>query len=187
MASIFTIFTILLLIISSSFIPLITPHQFSRQLSSFGMIPKITNLQFYFYDKFSGPKPTAQRIVTGPTSNTFFGTVVMIDDALLETQSKNSRVIGRAQGLYAGEDQTTLAFLMVVNYVFTAGKYNGSTLSVLGRNPALQTVREMPILGGTGLFRYAQGFALASTKWFNNAGDAIVEYNVTVFHFENDD
>ncbi|KAL3623802.1 hypothetical protein CASFOL_032618 [Castilleja foliolosa] len=91
----------------------------------------------------------------------------MIDDAPLSRPNNNSKyIIGRAQGFYAEADQKTIGLLMVVNYVFTAGIYNGSSLSMLGRNPVLQTVRELPILGGTGKFRFAQGFALASTKWF---------------------
>ncbi|KAL3623800.1 hypothetical protein CASFOL_032616 [Castilleja foliolosa] len=190
MATITNIFTILLLIISSSFIPLISPHQFSSQRSKnnfgFGPRPTMTNLQFYFYDKPSLPKATAIPIVTTPGFG--FGTVVMIDDALLKTANKKSKVIGRAQGFYAMADQNTIGLLMVVNYVFTVGKYNGSSLSVLGRNPVVQPVRELPILGGTGLFRLARGYALASTKWLNlTTGDAIVEYNVTVLHYENDD
>ncbi|TKY49658.1 Dirigent protein 21 [Spatholobus suberectus] len=47
----------------------------------------------------------------------------------------------------------------------------------------LKTVREMPIVGGSGIFRYARGFALAKTYVFNaNSGVAIVEYNVSVLH-----
>ncbi|MFQ6635341.1 hypothetical protein Gotur_012196 [Gossypium turneri] len=38
----------------------------------------------------------------------------------------------------------------------------------------------MPIVGGSGIFRFARGYALAKTVWFNKNGDAIVEYNVTV-------
>ncbi|KAL3623798.1 hypothetical protein CASFOL_032614 [Castilleja foliolosa] len=180
--SIFTNIILLMIIISSS--TLISPLQFSK--NDFGLTPKTTTFRFYFYDKLSSPNATAIRIVTGPTtSNTFFGSVVMIDDALLENESMGSKIIGRAQGLYAGADQTTVGLLMVVNYVFTAGEFNGSSLSVLGRNAVLRPVRELPILGGTGAFRLAQGYALASTKWIdNNTGDAIVEYNVTVYHYD---
>ncbi|KAG9132985.1 hypothetical protein Leryth_015364 [Lithospermum erythrorhizon] len=41
---------------------------------------------------------------------------------------------------------------MVFNFVFTKGKFNGSSLSVLGRNAAMDNVREMPIVAGTGKF-----------------------------------
>ncbi|KAM0980903.1 hypothetical protein ACFX2J_014023 [Malus domestica] len=73
---------------------------------------------------------------------------------------------------------------MALNFVFVEGKYNGSTLSVLGRNAVLSAVREMPIVGGSGLFRFARGYAHASTHQFDiKTGDAVVEYNVYVFHY----
>ncbi|PPD70511.1 hypothetical protein GOBAR_DD32611 [Gossypium barbadense] len=49
-------------------------------------------------------------------------------------------------------------------------------------NAVLDAVREMPIVGGSGIFRFASGYALAKTVWLNKNGDAIVEYNVTVVH-----
>nr|POF08610.1 dirigent protein 22 [Quercus suber] len=73
---------------------------------------------------------------------------------------------------------------MVMNFAFLEGKYNGSALSILGRNPFLNKVREMPIVGGSGVFRYARGYALAKTVSFTpKTGDAVVEYNVSVLHF----
>jgi len=39
----------------------------------------------------------------------------------------------------------------------------------------------MPIVGGSGVFRLAQGIATAKTYWFNlTSGDDVVEYNVMV-------
>lgn len=58
---------------------------------------------------------------------------------------------------------------------------------MIGRNPVVNDVREMPIVGGTGLFRNAHGYALAHTNWMDpTTGDAIVEYNVYVSNFEVD-
>ena len=64
------------------------------------------------------------------------------------------KVVGRAQGIYALAAQSEAALLMVLmlNLVFTEGKYNGNTLSMLGRDAILFTVREMPIVGGSGVF-----------------------------------
>ncbi|KAB2627453.1 dirigent protein 22-like [Pyrus ussuriensis x Pyrus communis] len=70
-----------------------------------------------------------------------------------------------------------------MNLVFVEGKYKGSSISVLGRNPVMNDVREMPIVGGRELFRSARGYVLAHTVWFApNTGDAIFEYNVFVSH-----
>ncbi|KAL5722438.1 hypothetical protein ACHQM5_005961 [Ranunculus cassubicifolius] len=142
------------------------------------MEEKVVNLHFYFHDIISGNKPTAQKIV-GPASGGF-GTTMVVDDPLTVGQEATSKVIGAAQGVYTSASQNDISLLMILNYGFTDGKYNGSSLSVLGSNPVMHTVREMPIVGGTGLFRFARGYARAKTVWFNAQRDAIVEYNVTV-------
>lgn len=108
----------------------------------------------------------------------------MINDRLTEGLEPTSKAVGRAQGMYAVASQHDLGLLMVINFAFLEGKYNGSALSILGRNPVLHSVREMPIVGGSGVFRLARGYALAKTVRFNpKTGDAVVEYNVSVLHF----
>ena len=77
-----------------------------------------------------------------------------------------------------------LDLLMVMNFAFIEGKYNGSTLTILGRNAVFHKVREMPIIGGSGLFIFAREYAQASTHWIDvKSGDAIVECNVYVFYY----
>ncbi|CAN1144327.1 Dirigent protein 17 [Linum perenne] len=59
---------------------------------------------------------------------------------------------------------------MAMNFVFVGGEYNGSSLAIMGRN-------------GTGVFRLAKGYALLKTYLFHvEAGIAVVEYNVYVWH-----
>ena len=103
----------------------------------------------------------------------------MIDDPLTIKPDVNSKIVGRAQGMYAFASQSEFSLLMVLNFAFTEGKYNGSTLSVLGRNEILSTMREMPIVGGSGIFRFARGYAQARTYSITRV-QAIVEYNVCV-------
>lgn len=123
------------------------------------------------------------RIIGGP-GRAGFGTTVMVDDALTRRPERDSEVVGRAQGTYSVAAQHDLAFLMVVSFCFSKGRLNGSSLSMLGRNHVMDEVREMPIVGGSGVFRFARGYALAHTVWFDpNTGDATVEYNVSVLHF----
>ncbi|KAK4411081.1 Dirigent protein 19 [Sesamum angolense] len=57
--------------------------------------------------------------------------------------------------------------LMGAAFVFTEGKYNGSTVVVLGRNPIGEQYRELPIIGGTGVFRLARGVVTLQTYFFN--------------------
>jgi hypothetical protein len=108
---------------------------------------------------------------------------MMADDPLTEGLEISSKPVGKAQGLYALASQNDFCLLMVMNFAFTEGKYNGSSISILGRNQILNDVREMPIVGGSGLFRLAHGYALAHTVWFDEQGDATVEYNVYVSHY----
>ncbi|GMN55933.1 hypothetical protein TIFTF001_025050 [Ficus carica] len=148
---------------------------------------KLSHLHFYFHDIVSGKNPTAVRVAAAKTTDsspTGFGFVAILDDPLTVGPEPTSKQVGRAQGIYASASQTDVGLLMVQNYVFTEGKYNGSTLSVLGRNAVLSAVRELPIVGGSGLFRFARGYAQARTHTFNlTSGDAVVEYNVYVFHY----
>ncbi|XP_058098877.1 dirigent protein 23-like [Magnolia sinica] len=148
---------------------------------------KVSKLNFYFHDILSGKTPTAIRVAQSANTDkspTVFGMLMMADDPLTIGPEPNSTVIGHAQGMYGSAGQQELGLLMVMDYSFTQGKYKGSSISILGINRAMNPVRELPIIGGTGMFRLARGMALAKTHWFNaTTGDAIVEYNVTVVHY----
>ncbi|KAL7147806.1 hypothetical protein ABFS83_06G133100 [Erythranthe nasuta] len=185
-----TIFAILIL--SSNF--MITPiksQEFWREVSMEEMglkTEKLSHLHFYFHDIVRGQYPTAYRVAESAITNssaTRFGFVEIIDDPLTVGPNISSKTVGRAQGMYASADLNNLGLLMVLNYVFTEGKFNGSTLSILGRNAVYSAVREMPIVGGSGVFRFARGYARASTHEINMqiTGVAVVEYNVYVFHY----
>ncbi|KAL6555326.1 hypothetical protein OROGR_006584 [Orobanche gracilis] len=165
-------------------------QQFSKRLSrkQIGLgREKLSRLRFYFHDVVSGRRPTAVKIAQAASTNasaTGFGLLAMIDDPLTVGPEAGSRIVGRAQGMYGSADLIDTALIMVMNFVFTEGKFNGSTLSVLGRNAVMSAMREMPIVGGSGVFRFARGYAQAKTRKFNwKTGDAVVEYNVHVFHY----
>ncbi|XP_056160686.1 dirigent protein 23-like [Syzygium oleosum] len=148
---------------------------------------KTTRLHFYFHDTFSGKSPTAVRVAEAAMTNkspTLFGAVIMIDDPLTEGPDPEPPLVGRAQGFYGSVGLKSMTLLMDMNLVFTSPKYNDSTLSILGRNPALKTYRELPIVGGTGVFQLASGIATAKTYFLNlTTGDAVVEYNVIARHY----
>ncbi|XP_059443684.1 dirigent protein 22-like [Corylus avellana] len=147
---------------------------------------KTTHLHFFFHDVLGGNHPTALRIA-GPPESTIsdFGNTMIIDNALTEEADPTSKLVGRAQGLYSMASQNDVAFLMVVNFAFMEDKYKGSSISMIGRNPVANDVREMPIVGGSGLFRNSRGYALAHTNGMDpSTGNAIVEYNVYVSNFE---
>ncbi|CAH9082914.1 unnamed protein product [Cuscuta epithymum] len=148
---------------------------------------KASHLHFFWHDILSGPKPTSIMVIPPAkisSANFSFGLTNIIDNPLTVAPDPKSKCVGRAQGIYASACQEELGFLMVMNLAFIEGKYNGSTLTVLGRNPALQKVREMSIVGGSGLFRFARGYVLAKTQMVDlKTGDATVEYDAYVLHY----
>ncbi|KAB2006782.1 hypothetical protein ERO13_D11G331700v2 [Gossypium hirsutum] len=166
------------------------PNTFSRHLSpsSLGLKKKekLSHLHFYFHDIVAGENATAVRVAKAKTTTETspFGAVAVIDDPLTVSPDIGSKMVGKAQGIYALTSKTEASLLMAYNFAFMEGKYNGSSLGVMGRNPVFSAVREMPVIGGSGVFRFARGYAEARTHAFDlKTGNAVVEYNVYVFHY----
>ncbi|CAA7016772.1 unnamed protein product [Microthlaspi erraticum] len=145
---------------------------------------KLTYFRVYWHDILSGSDPSAVMLLPPPSNSSFFGAVTMMDNRLTTEVSVNSTLVGQAQGMYAGTGQHEASALMVMIFAFKTGRYNGSTISILGRNAVLTKVREMPVIGGSGLFRFARGYVEARTMWFDRkSGDATVEYSCYVLHY----
>ncbi|XP_024993377.1 dirigent protein 22-like [Cynara cardunculus var. scolymus] len=139
------------------------------------MTPIHTHLHFYLHDTVSGTNRTTMRIAQ--STITSFG--------LTTGPQPNSTIVGQAQGIYGSASlEESDGLLMTINLFFTAGDYNGSALSLLGRNAVFHSYREIPIVGGSGVFRMARGVATAKSYYFNlTSGDTIVEYYVMVVHY----
>uniref|UniRef100_A0A0E0MD42 Dirigent protein n=1 Tax=Oryza punctata TaxID=4537 RepID=A0A0E0MD42_ORYPU len=145
----------------------------------------ITKIKVYWHDILAGPNPTAMRVAQAASTNassTYFGAVVAIDDPLTSAPAlSSSEVVGRAQGTYTFADQKVIGLLMNMNFVFTAGEHNGSSLAIMGRNEVMSAVREMSIVGGSGKFRMATGYAEARTVDSGfKSGETVVEYTLFV-------
>ncbi|KAI3717376.1 hypothetical protein L1987_68957 [Smallanthus sonchifolius] len=111
-----------------------------------------------------------------------FGAVYVFDDPLTEGPDPKSKVIGNARGLYAsvsrGSDPT---LLFNGDLEFTRGEFNGSSISVVSRDP-LVLIKEVAVVGSRGKFRMAKGFSLLNAVFVNiTSGDAILEWHVTFF------
>ncbi|KAJ0020167.1 hypothetical protein Pint_31350 [Pistacia integerrima] len=188
--SLFLFFFLLLLLLSSSTAAKSNQSSFAKTLdkplSGFGK-EKLTHFRIYWHDIVGGRNPTAVPVVTpssNKTSPTGFGMVSMIDDPLTEGPEMTSKMVGRAQGFYALASLEEVGLLMAMNFAFIEGKYNGSSITIMGRNTVFSKVREMPVIGGSGLFRFARGYVQARTHKFDiKTGDATVEYNVYVLHY----
>ncbi|KAJ9559197.1 hypothetical protein OSB04_013811 [Centaurea solstitialis] len=133
-------------------------HKFSRQLSpkSYGSKKeKLTNLMFCLHERASGNHPTVMQVAKGAktdTSSSKFGLTVVKDELLTLGPEPTSKIVGRAQGIGSYVDLQKPALMMVYNYVFVEGKYNESTLNVVGRNPILSKSKEFQSLAGPGYF-----------------------------------
>ncbi|OAY65619.1 Dirigent protein 21 [Ananas comosus] len=147
----------------------------------------MTHLHFYMHDILGGSNPTAIEIVKGPVAlpsvpGINFGNLIAIDDALTEGPELSSKPVGRAQGFYMSTAFQEVSLLMSVNFVLAAdGPYNGSVVSVQGRDPIAAPVRELSVVGGTGQFRMARGYVLWKTYDGNATnGDGVLELDVYV-------
>lgn len=136
------------------------------------------NMVFYMHDVLEGSNRTAVQIGSGSTAKPGFGAMVVIDDALTRTPSPDSPLVGRAQGMYMSDSlavltlpDSLLAFTAILEW---PGEYNGSTLSIQGGNRVFMDQREVSVVGGTGKFRFALGYATV-----RNVSTSL-QFNVTV-------
>lgn len=152
---------------------------------------KKTNLHFFLHDTLRGAKPSAVMVAhsnlfpIGDNNPTPFGSTFVIDDPLTEGPEPTSKIIGNARGAYISTNQDKdLTLVMLIDFGFTTGKFNGSSFSVFSRNPVTEADREVAIVGGREKFRFARGFAKLKTQFFNYTnGDAVIEYHATILHY----
>ncbi|KAK1276881.1 hypothetical protein QJS04_geneDACA001900 [Acorus gramineus] len=152
---------------------------------------KLTQMTFYYQETNAAREP---RDLTGiaavPPVNwttTNFGMVEVMDDPMTERADPSSKQLGRIQGMYVYASKEEYSVLMVMNLVFMEGSgttYNGSTLSLVGKNSLLAEEREMSVVGGSGVFRLARGFVTLRTIVFDRkTNNVIIQYNMTVLHY----
>ncbi|AES69738.1 putative plant disease resistance response protein [Medicago truncatula] len=157
---------------------------FSKQSNIYLPSEKLTHLHFYYHDIKNKNNPTIVQIVNTPENvPNGFGATYVMDDEITEGPEMSSKHIGRAQGLFGQASLHDIGMFMLTNFIFTEGNYAGSTLSMLGRNPVAEQNREMAIVGGTGLFRFARGYVIANSVYsISSPENFVMEYNITVYH-----
>ncbi|XP_057440669.1 pterocarpan synthase 1-like [Lotus japonicus] len=153
---------------------------------------KLTHLRFFFHDIVTGPKPSMVISVESPIKDKSksplpFGSIAVMEDPLTLGPELDSNLIGKAQGFYmtvSQEAELYLELIMGMTFTFMEGEFNGSTITIMGRNAISSPIKEMPIIGGTGAFRFARGFVQPKTHRVDYyKGNVVVEYNVYVFHY----
>ncbi|KAE8802677.1 dirigent protein 1-like [Hordeum vulgare] len=158
-----------------------------------------THLHFYMHDAYGGPRPTAALIVTGreplpllsddsaagpeatsSSSPRRFGDIAVMNNALTEGPERGSARVGTAQGFTVRVAEHGAVNDLSLHLVFEAGEYGGSSLAVKGRVDTGAVVRESIIVGGTGRFRFATGYALSRSYDYDITSGGIVEIDVYV-------
>ncbi|XP_073045325.1 dirigent protein 21-like [Primulina eburnea] len=143
---------------------------------------KTAKIHVYVQDALGGLNPTVwevARSIQTVNSPTTFGQVRVVDDLVTAGPDRDSEKLGRTQGLITSSDMSEQALTMNLNFYFTGGEHKGSSICIGGRNPINNKDREMPIIGGTGVFKMARGYTIANTYSF----DAVSSYGVLEYTF----
>ncbi|KAF7052997.1 hypothetical protein CFC21_061007 [Triticum aestivum] len=149
-----------------------------------------THLHFYMHDDYTGPRPTAMRVVSGRAISTGddataprqFGDIVVLNNALTVGPSGGSARVGTAQGWAVRVSEGGIVSDLTLHLVLEAGEHRGSSLTARGRIDMDATVRESVLIGGTGRFRYARGYMLTKNYDYSLATGGVVEIDVYVQH-----
>ncbi|XP_073135687.1 dirigent protein 10-like [Henckelia pumila] len=91
-----------------------------------------------------------------------FGTMTVFNDELTEGHELGSGLVGKAQGFYIASSQDGSSFTMAFNVMFASGSY-ADTLSFFGVHRAAVAESHLAIMGGTGKYVNAKGFAKVKT------------------------
>uniref|UniRef100_A0ACD5YQ45 Uncharacterized protein n=1 Tax=Avena sativa TaxID=4498 RepID=A0ACD5YQ45_AVESA len=145
---------------------------------------KQVHLRVYMHDITGGLGQTAVQLVKGPgpahpsMPGAHFGDTTVIDDALTEGPDAASRAVGRAQGSYMLAGLREPVLIVSMTAALTGGAYNGSTISVVGRDDVSAAVRELAVSGGTGAFRKATRHVLWRTARMESRDHMVLELDV---------
>ncbi|KAL0356605.1 UNVERIFIED_CONTAM: Dirigent protein 15 [Sesamum calycinum] len=94
---------------------------------------KLAKIHFYVQDLLKGDNQTVHEVARANiTSNsaTSFGSVRVLDNPMTAGPDINSEPVGRFQGLVTSADLQILSFAMNINFVFTSGRFSGSSISI---------------------------------------------------------
>ncbi|KAL3755441.1 hypothetical protein ACJRO7_002487 [Eucalyptus globulus] len=135
---------------------------------------KLTRFHVYVQVKTAGSNATVAIVAQASTTN----------QSATSFRLMSSKNVGGVRGMEAFASQSEVALSTSQTFVFTKGKHNGRCLTFVGRNVLSLKVREMPIVGGTGLFRLARGYAQTSTYLSDlKNGLLVVVYDFYAYHY----
>ncbi|XP_061364830.1 dirigent protein 24-like [Gastrolobium bilobum] len=115
-----------------------------------------------------------------------FGSVTVIDDQLTEGHELDSTVIGRAQGFYMASSLDGSSQTIVLTVMVHGGEHQDGledTISLFGVHRTASPESEIAVIGGTGKYENARGYAALETllkedQHTTDGVDTILNFNV---------
>ncbi|XLT46956.1 hypothetical protein HN873_039560, partial [Arachis hypogaea] len=87
-----------------------------------------------------------------------FGTITVIDDVLTVQPELGSQIVGKDQGVYVASSADGSRQMMAFTALFEGGEY-GDSLNLYGLFKIGSAMSKLSVIGGTGKFKNAKGFA----------------------------
>ncbi|XP_051181922.1 dirigent protein 9-like [Lolium perenne] len=100
---------------------------------------------------------------TAAPQNALFGTTTIIDEDLTESHELGAAVVGSAQGFHVATSKDGTSKTVVLTAMFGGGEVHGDTLSFVGVHRMAAPASHVTIIGGTGKYQNAKGFAAIQT------------------------
>ncbi|CAJ2654822.1 hypothetical protein L195_g039158 [Trifolium pratense] len=110
-----------------------------------------------------------------------FGTIFVVDDPVMLDPSSLSTQVGKAQGVITVTSIDGTNVNIVLSIVFNNVQYSGSTLQIQGSSHQRDNLRELSVIGGTGRFRFARGYAVFETVSYDApTSHSIIRLTITL-------
>ncbi|XP_051133517.1 dirigent protein 1-like [Andrographis paniculata] len=158
--------------------------QTTRQLTLRNV--SIIKLTFYTHPTWIGTNETLYSVARASITDQVpsrFGVLEVCDVLVTYGPENESKKLGRIQGTATSVDLKETAFGVMLTVVFTQGEYKGSTINLMGRNPIMNKERELAVVGGSGAFPRAWGYAITSTYSTDEYGiNFVAKYDVVLFN-----
>jgi hypothetical protein len=115
-----------------------------------------------------------------------FGSVTVIDDQLTEEHELDSSVIGRAQGFYLASSLDGTSKTVVLTVLVHGGEHHDGvddTISLFGIHRTASPESEIAVIGGTGKYENARGYASLETllkedEHTTDGADTILHFSI---------
>ncbi|CAM6114655.1 unnamed protein product [Calypogeia fissa] len=133
---------------------------------SYASVSPLTQFRFFMHDDVLTVNSSADALIPpllSAPANSFFGGFFGFDDSMTLQADPSSEEIGRGRGMYLFDARDTkgagFEYVWTAQFNEASGHGNGTTLSFSGFYRFTDTPSQISIVGGTGKFKMARGWA----------------------------